>query len=93
VSRHQYQLQPINVVGNRRNPVDLSCGSSQQSITVIPLHERVSDGLEMQRLAGYCAILRCHEKTLFQWVEGSLTPSGSGQKLKFDPVDVAAFVD
>jgi len=38
-------------------------------------------------------MLRCHEKTLFQWVKkGTLAAIRIGAKLKFDPADLAAFL-
>ena len=62
--------------------------------TVIPIHERLFDRLELLTASEVCAILRCHEKTLYQWVKkGSLTAIRIGSKLKFDPADVAVFID
>ena len=61
--------------------------------TTIPIHERLFDRLELLTVSEVCAILRCHEKTLYQWVKrGSLTAIRIGSKLKFDPADVAAFL-
>ena len=61
--------------------------------TVIPIHERLFERLELLTVSEVCAILRCHEKTLYQWVKrGSLTVIRIGSKLKFDPADVAAFL-
>ena len=61
--------------------------------TTIPIHERLFDRLELLTVSEVCAILRCHEKTLYQWVKkGSLTAIRIGSKLKFDPADVAAFI-
>jgi excisionase family DNA binding protein len=60
---------------------------------VIPIHERLFDRLELLTVSEVCSILRCHEKTLYQWVKrGSLTAIRIGSKLKFDPADVAAFL-
>jgi excisionase family DNA binding protein len=60
---------------------------------VIPIHDRLFDRLELLTVSEVCAILRCHEKTLYQWVKrGSLTAIRIGSKLKFDPADVAAFL-
>ena len=51
------------------------------------------DRLELLTVSEVCAILRCHEKTLYQWVKrGSLTAIRIGSKLKFDPADVASFI-
>jgi excisionase family DNA binding protein len=62
--------------------------------TVIPIHERLFDRLELMTVSEVCAILRCYEKTLYQWVKkGSLTAIRVGAKLKFDPADVAAFIE
>ena len=61
--------------------------------TVIPIHERSFDRLELLTVSEVCAIQRCHEKTLNQWVKkGSLTAIRIGSKLKFDPADVAVFI-
>jgi excisionase family DNA binding protein len=61
--------------------------------TTIPIHEKLFDRLELMTVSEVCAILRCHEKTLYQWVKkGSLTAIRVGAKLKFDPADVAAFL-
>ena len=61
--------------------------------TVIPIHEQLFDRLELLTVSDVCAILRCHEKTLYKWVKrGSLTAIRIGAKLKFDPADVAAFI-
>ena len=60
---------------------------------VIPIHDRLFDRLELLTVTEVCAILRCHEKTLYQWVKkGSLTAIRIGSKLKFDPADLAAFI-
>jgi len=60
--------------------------------TVIPIHERLFDRLELLTVSEVCAILRCDEKTLYQWVKkGSLTAIRVGSKLKFDPADVARY--
>jgi excisionase family DNA binding protein len=62
--------------------------------TTIPIHERLFDRLELLTVSEVCAILRCHEKTLYQWVKkGSLAAIRVGSKLKFDPADLAAFID
>jgi len=62
--------------------------------TVIPIHERLFDRLELLTVSEVCAILRCHEKTLYQWVKkGSFTAIRVGSKLKFDPADVATFIE
>ena len=61
---------------------------------VKPIHAQLSDRLELLTVSEVCAILRCHEKTLYQWVKtGSLTAIRVGCKLKFDPADLAAFID
>jgi excisionase family DNA binding protein len=61
--------------------------------TIIPIHERLFDRLELLTVSEVCVILRCHEKTLYQWVKrGSITAVRIGAKLKFDPVDLAAFL-
>jgi len=61
--------------------------------TAIPIHERLFDTLELLTVSEVCAILRCHEKTLYQWVKrGSLIAIRIGSKLKFDPADLAAFL-
>jgi excisionase family DNA binding protein len=61
--------------------------------TTIPIHERLFDRLELLTVSEVCAILRCHEKTLYQWVKkGTVTAIRIGTKLKFDPADVAAFI-
>ena len=61
--------------------------------TTIPIHERLFDRLELLTVREVCAVLRCHEKTLYQWVKrGSLTAIRIGSKLKFDPADMAAFL-
>jgi excisionase family DNA binding protein len=61
--------------------------------TAIPIHERLFDRLELLTVSEVCAILRCHEKTLYQWVKrGSLTAIRIGSKLKFDPADLATFL-
>ena len=61
--------------------------------TTIPIHERLFDRLELLTVTEVSAILRCHEKTLYQWVKkGSLTAIRVGSKLKFDPADVARFI-
>jgi len=61
--------------------------------TVIPIHERLFDRLELLTVSEVCTILRCHEKILHQWVKrGSLTAIRIGSKLKFDPADVAVFI-
>jgi excisionase family DNA binding protein len=71
-------------------PVLTHMGAGQ----IIPIHERLFDRLELLTVSEVCAILRCHEKTLYQWVKrGSLTAIRIGAKLKFDPADVAAFID
>ena len=60
---------------------------------IFPIHERLIDRLELLTVSEVCAILRCHEKTLYQWVKkGSLTAIRVGSKLKFDPADVATFL-
>ena len=60
---------------------------------VIPIHERLFDRLGLLTVSEVCAVLRCHEKTLYQWVKkGSITAIRIGGKLKFDPADVAAFI-
>jgi excisionase family DNA binding protein len=70
-------------------PVFTHMGAGQ----IIPIHERLFDRLELLTVSEVCAILRCHEKTLYQWVKrGSLTAIRIGSKLKFDPADVAAFI-
>jgi excisionase family DNA binding protein len=70
-------------------PVFTHMGAGQ----IIPIHERLFDRLELLTVREVCAILRCHEKTLYQWVKkGSLTAIRIGSKLKFDPADVAAFI-
>ena len=70
-------------------PVLTHMGAGQ----IIPIHERLFDRLELLTVSEVCAILRCHEKTLYQWVKrGSLTAIRIGSKLKFDPADVAAFL-
>jgi excisionase family DNA binding protein len=57
--------------------------------TVMPIHDRLFDRLDLLTVSEFCAILRCHEKTLYQWVKkGSLTAI-VGCKLKFDPADLA----
>jgi excisionase family DNA binding protein len=57
------------------------------------VHERLFDRLELLTVAEVCAILRCHEKTLYQWVKkGRLTAIRVGSRLKFDPADVANFI-
>ena len=72
-----------------RCPVFTHMGAGQ----IIPIHERLFDRLELLTVSEVCAILRCHEKTLYQWVKrGSLTAIRIGSKLKFDPADVAAFI-
>ena len=61
--------------------------------TTIPIHERLFDRLELLTVSEVCALLRCHPKTLYQWVKkGSLTAIRVGSKLKFDPADVARFI-
>lgn len=68
--------------------------SQPSAVLVIPIHERLFDQLELLTVREVCAIVRCHEKTLYQWVKkGSLTAIRIGAKLKFDPADVAAFID
>jgi excisionase family DNA binding protein len=70
-------------------PVLTHMGAGQ----IIPIHERLFDRLELLTVSEVCAILRCHEKTLYQWVKkGALTAIRVGSKLKFDPADVAAFI-
>jgi len=61
--------------------------------TVIPIHDQLFDRLELLTVSEVCAMLRCHEKTLYQWVKKkSLTAIRIGGKLKFDPADVASFI-
>jgi excisionase family DNA binding protein len=61
--------------------------------TVIPIHERLFDTLELLTVKEVCAILRCHEKTLYKWVKaGSIVAVRTGTRLTFDPADVAAFI-
>jgi excisionase family DNA binding protein len=61
--------------------------------TTIPIHERLFDRLELLTVTEVSAILRCHEKTLYQWVKrGSLSAIRIGGKLKFDPADLATFI-
>jgi len=61
--------------------------------TTSPISDRLFDRMELLTVSDVCAILRCHEKTLYQWVKrGSLTAIRIGSKLKFDPADVAAFI-
>ena len=56
------------------------------------IHEQLFDKLELLTVGEVCAILRCHEKTLYQWVKkGRLTAIRVGSRLKFDPADVASF--
>jgi len=56
--------------------------------TAIPIHERLFDRLELLTVSEVCAILRCHEKTLYQRVKkGAITAIRVGAKLKFDPAD------
>jgi len=44
--------------------------------TTIPIQERLFDRLELLTVSEVCAILRCQEKTLYQWVKkGSITQS------------------
>ena len=60
----------------------------------IPIHDRLFDRLELLTVSEVCAILRCHEKTLYQWVKrGSLIALRVGSKLKFDLADLAAFIE
>ena len=64
------------------------------AVNTIPIHERLFDRLELLTVREVCAILRCHEKTLYQWVQrGSLTAIRVGSKLKFDPADLAEFIE
>jgi excisionase family DNA binding protein len=54
---------------------------------------RENAGLELLTVREVCAILRCHEKTPYQWVKKeSLTGIRIGSKLKFDPADLAALL-
>ena len=60
----------------------------------VPIHDRLFDRLELLTVSEVCAILRCHEKTLYQWVKrGSLIALRVGSKLKFDLADLAAFIE
>jgi excisionase family DNA binding protein len=61
--------------------------------TTIPIHERLFDRLELLTVSEVCAILGCHEKTLYQWVKrGSLTAIRIGLKLKSYPAELSRFI-
>jgi excisionase family DNA binding protein len=49
--------------------------------------------LELLTVSEVCAILRCHEKTLYLWVKRGSLVGRIGSKLKFDPADLAVFLD
>jgi excisionase family DNA binding protein len=57
------------------------------------IHDRLYQRLALLTAREVCAILRCHEKTLYKWVKaGSIVAIRTGTRLTFDPADVAAFI-